>query len=289
MISNFIPRLFRKFGFSRYFNFTIKINRKKKYIVPLRGDVGWAHLIDDEPWMSMLLNKLSKKISQKNLAFVDVGVNIGQTMLKAKSALPDFYYYGFEPNPICVAYVNELVKLNDLIDVEIFPFGVSNKAKIVDLNFFNDDPTDSSATLLKGFRPNQKIKKIEHVVVFPVSKNFFSMKIGILKIDVEGGELDVLLGFIEVIKKDRPIIIMEILPCYTSENTERIDRQNKIETLLNDEGYVCYRVLKKKNTPENLIGVENIESIGIHDDITQSDYLWIPNEIHSSVLASFND
>ena len=38
----------------------------------------------------------------ENKKFIDVGVNIGQTLLKLKSVSSEIDYIGFEPNPICV-------------------------------------------------------------------------------------------------------------------------------------------------------------------------------------------
>ena len=41
--------------------------------------------------------------------FIDVGVNVGQTLLKLKSISSEINYLGFEPNPNCVNYLKNLI------------------------------------------------------------------------------------------------------------------------------------------------------------------------------------
>ena len=54
-----------------------------------------------EPWM---LQNLVQIAEQAEGTFVDVGVNLGQTLLAVKSIGEDWDYLGFEPNPCCLFY-----------------------------------------------------------------------------------------------------------------------------------------------------------------------------------------
>src|SRR3954454_17062558 len=65
-------------------------------LVPLLGGVGWEHLRMREVW---LFHLLEWAMSVRGGAVVDVGVNVGQTVLKVRMARPDREYVGFEPNP----------------------------------------------------------------------------------------------------------------------------------------------------------------------------------------------
>jgi FkbM family methyltransferase len=54
---------------------------------------------------------------------------------------------------------------------------------------------------------------------------FLPSKVGsILKVDVEGAELEVIEGLKSWINETRPIIIIEVLPVYTVENKFRLQR-----------------------------------------------------------------
>jgi FkbM family methyltransferase len=56
--------------------------------------------------------------------FVDVGMNLGQTLLAAKAIDPARHYIGFEPNPHCFAYCEQLTQLNQLPNVSLVPIGL---------------------------------------------------------------------------------------------------------------------------------------------------------------------
>ena len=54
---------------------------------------------------------LENLLKKKNGAYLDIGVNIGQTLMKLKSVNPKIEYIGFEPNATCVHYVNKLIDM----------------------------------------------------------------------------------------------------------------------------------------------------------------------------------
>ncbi len=253
-------------------NGQIKLNRSV-FKIPILQKEGFANLFMSEPWMIKLL-EIAIPIDQGS--FVDVGVNIGQTLLKLRSVSPDTQYIGFEPNPKCVHYVDHLIKTNNIKQVQIIPVGVSEKTELGVLNFFDTSATDSSASMIAEFRSKDSIKRKEYIPLFEVSKVIDKValnKISILKIDVEGAELEVLKSFSSIIREQQPIILLEILPTYNKENTFRIERQNQIQSLLADVGYTMYNVIKDRET---LIGFNEISEIAIHSDLNRCEYVMVP-------------
>ena len=97
--------------------------------------------------------------------------------------------------------------------------------------------------------------------------------ISILKIDVEGAELEVLQSFKKEISISEPIILIEILPVYEEGNTVRLEKQRRIEKLINDLGFVIYRILKKG---ANISDLQRIENFGVHGDVNLCDYVLVP-------------
>jgi FkbM family methyltransferase len=210
-------------------------------------------------------------------AFVDVGANIGQTLLKVKATNSEMDYIGFEPNPACVYYLNELIKANSFERVRIIPVGLSIETGIKKLTFYNDNLDDGSASIINRFRPNNKIYKEENIPVFAYNDLAKSEKFGdisILKIDVEGAEYEVLTTLSEVVRQNKPTILIEILPVYSLELSERLDRQILIEKMLKDLDYLIFRIFPKKETIE----LRQIAKIGIHSDINHCDYICLPQE-----------
>ncbi len=273
---HFFPRLIRKLGLAPRLNFSGRIvENSKSFRIPLLGGLGYSNLYLSERWMIDLLTKTRQVFEGDGKTFVDVGVNIGQTLIKLKSVVDGIPYIGFEPNPTCVHYVTELIRLNDFKDVQIYPVGISDTAGVLSLYFYTDTPDDSAASLIEDFRPNERVFKSVHVPVYPAVDLKLKARIGFLKIDVEGGELEVIKGFLPVIQRDRPLILTEILPPYTSENVRRLSRQEEIERSLRRLDYQCFRVLKQD---QRLAGLQPLEQIGVFNQVDMSDFLWVPIE-----------
>jgi FkbM family methyltransferase len=285
-MSNFLIKLLNKLSLLPFFNLHGKISlNNKNFKIPIIHGVGYSNLNISEPWMTELL-KIILPIDDKK--FVDVGVNIGQTLLKVKSVKSDIDYIGFEPNPNCLQYVDNLIRVNFLKNITIVPVGISSETTLGELNYYYDSSTDSSASMLSDFRPEQKIVKKEFIPLFDVSKLkqiINLIDISILKIDVEGAELEVLSSFKDIILENQPIILIEILPAYSLENTFRVNRQNEIEKLLFDSGYSIFRVVKNL---EILVDLMEINEIGIHSDLNQCEYVMIPTLKKEKFIKAFN-
>jgi len=271
-ISSFLTKSFHKLGWLPFLNFhsTIQVENEK-ILIPILGGQGYPNLHLSEPWMTEALKCLRPVF---NGHFVDVGVNLGQTLIKAHAIFEDIQYVGFEPNPSCVHYVQELIKLNELEKYELFPLGVGSKTEVLKLIFFASDESDSSATIIEHYRPNNKEDHYIYVPVFDFHSinSFLPTKTSTLvKIDVEGAELEVLLGLKDWITINQPIFLLEILPVYTVENQARLNRQEQIEGLLKELNYKIARL--KKTNPAR---IEEISKIGIHSSIDDSDYLAYP-------------
>lgn len=245
----------------------------KTFKIPVIKKIGYNNLFMSEKWMISLLKQLTLI---ENDVFFDVGINIGQTLIKLKSVDEKIIYYGFEPNSECVSYVKELCNINHFRNINIIPAGISVNNEIGELLFYQQNPTDACASIVKDFRPDQEIFKKEYVPLMDIESIHKSLnfpKISILKIDVEGAELEVLKSFENIILKDYPIIMMEILPAYNEQNQERIKRQNETEEILKKIEYVIYRVIKNNSL---FLGFKKIDSFGIHSDLNACEYVFVP-------------
>jgi FkbM family methyltransferase len=274
-MKNIIIRLLNKLRLLSYFNINGKIElNSHKFKIPVLQKVGFDNLFMSEPWMIEILNIV---LPLDNKGFVDVGVNVGQTLMKLRSVSSETKYIGFEPNPMCVNYVSQLVKVNHFNNISIIPVGVSDKIEIGVLNFFYTSSTDSSASMVSAFRPEQKIERKEYIPLFDLKTIMDTVAldaISVLKVDVEGAELEVLSSFYSLIKEQNPIILIEILPAYNKENIFRINRQNKIQTMLNEAEYSIFRVIKENDI---LLDLEEIADIEIHADLNRCEYVMVPN------------
>jgi len=274
-MNRFTIRALNKLKVLKYLsvNGSILLNNKK-FKIPILQKTGFDNMFMSEPWMIDLL-KIVLKI--ENDGFIDIGVNVGQTLLKLRSVSENIDYIGFEPNPLCVYYTQNLINENNLTNCKLIPVGVSDTTALGVLNFFSDSITDSSASIIANFRPSQNIVRSEYVPLFELDQIRSKInlnKFSILKIDVEGAELEVIKSFYSAIEEYKPIILIEILPAYNAENLSRIERQKEILQIVNNLDYSVFRVIKQKDIFVDLLEVIDIE---IHSDLNSCEYVMVPN------------
>src|SRR5262245_58575721 len=157
--------------------------------VPFQFGSGWEHLRMAEMWLYHGLERVTRG---RPGAFVDAGVNVGHTLVKVKAIDPDREYIGFEPNPHCLRYTRQLIAVNRFTRCTVVPVGISNRTGIMKL-FMNPD-ADPSATIVEGFREPDRYARAVPVPVFVGDDALDTLgveQVSIVKIDVEGGELDV--------------------------------------------------------------------------------------------------
>jgi FkbM family methyltransferase len=232
----------------------------------------WSNLHSHEAW---LFNIIKESLENKPGAFIDVGVNIGQTLLKVKTINASNDYIGFEPNPTCCFYVNDLIKFNELKNCKLIPVGLSDKAAVVKL--FKKSATDAAASLIEGFREQAFYSSEDYVPVFEGDYLLSLLNleaISIIKIDVEGGEVEVIRGLRSSISKYQPYILCEILPVRdigTELGSFRKERQDALEKILREENYKIYRILHNGE----IIPLEQFE---IHSDLSLCEYMFVPQK-----------
>ncbi len=204
-----------------------------------------------------------KKINFKKVKinFIDVGASDGIAIKYINKIKLLDNIYAFEPNKV---YYKRLIKLkNDFKNLKVFNFGLSNKKQkhtvfIPYINLFGKLYYMITYTFydLKDLKHNLKINyifkkqiKIERVKINLNTYENYRSKIDLVKIDVNGHELNVVKGIVRLIKKNKPAIILE-----------ELDNIEKIEQFLGKYGYKCYyynlknKMLKKinKKNPQNL-------------------------------------
>ena len=236
------PETTRKIN--RFFNFSVSrtLNGKKLIIPSINGiKVG----IGNEKWMSPVLAKLvDASVGQ---VFWDSWRNLGQTLVKLKTVGENWTYVGFEPNPTCVYYLQELVRRNQFHDTKIIPVGLYAEDALIELETYGDDadPLGSIVSDFRKSRPNSRKKWVPLLTFSVLPENFRSKKVDILKIDAEGAEFEVLSTLGPIIDRDRPYLLIEILPVYSSDNHPRLDQQKKIEKYFEKMDTVLCELEKK--------------------------------------------
>jgi FkbM family methyltransferase len=198
-------------------------------------------------------------------AFVDVGANTGQTLLNILAIDRARPYIGFEPQPSCCFLLQSFIGDNDLKFHSIIPVGLSDKDQLVKL-YSRGERYDQTASIIKGFRPDQFYKSCRWVSVRKGDGVMAELRVpslAAIKIDVEGAELEVVVGLLETIRRSRPFLIFEVLNNFLvatgealNEETRlfRAERLQRLVELLRQERYDIYNV-----RPEGPVKVQEIK------------------------------
>ncbi len=144
--------------------------------------------------------KLSDKIA------IDIGANIGNHTLVFSSFSKNVY--AFEPNPV----VFEVLKLNtkNVENIRVYNFGASSEdqtivAKIPKKNCgagsVNLDGKVLNSNEFYNF--NFNLRKLDSLYELSL------IDVGLIKIDVEGHELEAFKGMKKLLKKNKPVILFE--------------------------------------------------------------------------------
>ena len=261
-----------------FFNILIftKLNQKM-IIIPLRGNIG-TNLISIRKHETFM-NPLIKKLYNDNGIFLDIGMNIGQTLLKFKTLFPDSEYLGIEPNPNCISYVNHLIEVNKLKKCQILVAGLSDRISIQQLLFRNKSPisNDSEATFIKDYR--KSTKQQNGMYMTSVNLNIFEelkkVKIELIKIDIEGSELFALKGMEEKLNIDRPKIIIEVLPSNSGNIKMRQKLNDEINKFILNLNYTVFGI----NEGHFSFNLEKLKCIPSYKkDLVNYNYLLLPVE-----------
>ena len=283
-----LAKLLRRTGLAPRLNFTLtQQTLGGTFRVPLLGGATEQLLFIQGGFKHDLLQRL-QQWGLFSGDVVDVGVNIGQTILELFcSGVPIRQYLGFEPNPRAFVLADALVAANSAMGCcRLFPWACSADSE-GPLELFTIAELDSGATIVPEIRPDWYASRRGALISaypldglatqLPLSGQFF------FKIDVEGGELAVLKGSLNTIHRHQPIIQCEVLHAHReSERVHNDGHKRAILELLENLNYVPFHCVLPASSPERLLGLERIHTFqsSIYADQPHScDYLFVPRSI----------
>lgn len=148
-------------------------------------------------------------------AFFDVGANTGLYALLAACASREVQVHAFEPYPPAIETLEKNIVLNgfdDRITICRCALGESPERKPLYIPLQNHGLMESSASLNADFKQEHSdVLSIEVTTIDDYLSGLQPLRLGLLKIDVESTEHQVLAGGADSISRDRPLIVLEVL------------------------------------------------------------------------------
>ena len=146
---------------------------------------------------------------------LDIGANLGTFCVPLARKTPKLKFHAFEPQRIIYYQLCANTIINGLYNIECHHFGLSNDRNVLLL----DVPDYATETNIGAFSIDKEVRKNEYeckttstkeaITIFPLDEGGYK-NVRLIKIDVEGHELEVIKGGIETIKANNyPPIIFE--------------------------------------------------------------------------------
>ena len=186
-----------------------------------------------EPGISKLVSKIAKELdNQKDPGwFFDVGANVGLYSWEVRKVSPHRKILAFEPDPENIKLLEKTLNGASFQNVEIYKCALSNQ--LAEISFFQDTLTSATGCVAGKDKPwieqylngsaneiRVKTKTLDSVALKDKTPS-------LIKIDVEGHEVEVLQGGRNTLSEAKPLLIIESFP----------PKQSTVLSLLRELGY----------------------------------------------------
>jgi FkbM family methyltransferase len=186
---------------------TINLGDRELIVVGNPADPYFFHLNIGDHTNDFLLY-VSRHFLRENATIFDIGANIGMTAVILATAVRRGQVYAFEPGADTYPYLLATIEANRVPNCHAQQIALG--ATSGEADFFSNPTSESASHLaldgvsLGGPNTRVKVKTVDDVV-----SELNLSQLDLIKIDVEGFELDVLEGAHSTIARLRPDILLE--------------------------------------------------------------------------------
>ncbi len=173
-----------------------------------------------------ILDHVKEKYLNPSMVYLDCGANIGNHTIYFSMIAQAKKIYAFEGLEDTYRILKKNIELNHLEQVEAYNYVLGAYEGYAEVSSYYDDNIGGTSFVETS---DHKIKMIK-IDDFKIAE-----KIDFIKMDVEGFEKNVLIGMEQLLKRDHPILMIEIFD----------ENYNEVSALLNSYGY--YKVEKISN------------------------------------------
>lgn len=156
-------------------------------------------------------NIVLSKWVEKNFHVVEAGAHIGSETLLIASKVGELgKVYAFEPNPLVMRRLHINIILNGFTDrVQLFDTALGDREEEISFYIKNEEtPNQGMSSKYQFDNDLIEIKTTQQSLDYAVKIQKIP-RVDLLKMDVQGSEMDILIGASETIEKHRPTIFME--------------------------------------------------------------------------------
>lgn len=187
------------------------------------------------------------KQAEKKKIVLDIGAHIGlYSMPLSRRIAIEGKVYSFEPSSINRAYLKQHLKLNNINNVEVQACLVGRE-NLNAVDFYEDQNQVNpmgGLILMDNIKNNVVVVSKRMVTLDQFCKDM-KIKPDLIKVDIEGAEIDLLWGGIEIIKRSHPTIVLSLHPNHIRQIGLTLD---SLTDYLQEVDYKCLTYDGKDNS-----------------------------------------
>lgn len=208
------------------------------------------------------------KILRPGDVVIDVGANIGShTVFFGRKVEPSGVVYAIEPQRLTFEFLCANLAINGLVNTIPLQVGAGEKEEQIMIPVLNpESPQNFAALSIEGHTQGEPVK-----IITIDSLNL--QRCNLIKIDVEGMELQVLSGAVQTIKTCRPFLFVE--------NNTKEGAPQTVQAIF-ELGYTCWWHIAPYYNPDNFF--HNRENI-FANFVPESNMICVPQELNLNVTG----
>jgi len=209
-------------------------------------------------------------LSPGDVAF-DVGAQIGYlTLAMATAKRGSIEVHSFEPESHNIEKLRKNIGLNSGVNVTVIEKAASNVNGMLRLYLSQDHNSGTHSTIQNGFNVSDEFVEIPSVTLDTYVEANGITSLRIIKIDVEGGELEVIKGATRVLRDLHPVIVMELSDALqearefsTPEFKKLLGAEGYRSYTINDNGSLCPSDVNAHHAMDNVVFIHDSQFSGM--------------------------
>lgn len=192
--------------------------------------IGWKIFFFGE-YEASTNRTLAKYIKDTDIV-IEAGANLGSETILISRQLKKGHLYSFEPNPYTFDRLKINKTINELTNVDVFDDALGEKDGTIHFNIYPKEFCNPGMSSKYMETSNTRKISVNQKTLDSFVKEQNIARVDFIKMDIQGAEMDLILGSHETISKYKPTIFTEAFDLYND--------TKKLFGKLKDYGYSIY-------------------------------------------------